>query len=65
MCIFMGYGERQKGLACYDHVARRMRVSRKFVFLGNVVIPISSSNNANQPANLNNYNTSRDFSNSP
>ena len=31
-CCFLGYGKTQKGYRCYDHVSRRLRISRNVVF---------------------------------
>ena len=32
LCCFLGYGKTQKGYRCYDHVSRRLRISRNVVF---------------------------------
>lgn len=59
----MGYGEGQNGFVCDDPLTRRMRASYNVMFSENVkYYHQNNSNNANQPANLNNYNTCRDFS---
>ena len=32
LCCFLGYGIGQKGYRCYDHIRKRLRVSRHVVF---------------------------------
>ena len=32
LCCFLGYGVSQKGFRCYDHISRRLHVSRQVEF---------------------------------